>query len=148
MRRSRRTKGSLRAWAVGIGAPVVGAFGLFSLLPYEVMRSPWPLGIQQTEVEWYQRHFDRRPSEQAEDRVEIFQLDSGLSDAGGSLVGVHAFRGAGHESRVEVAPDGADLILRFPADSLMAGREVLVLRPVGAEAIKFSMVQWLSLIHI
>ena len=76
MKRSRRTNSPFKALLLGIVVPITVLLALFSLMPYEVMTRHWPLGVQRQEVEFFQRWFDRRPTEVQVDSILRFDLDS------------------------------------------------------------------------
>lgn len=80
MRKGKRSRPSLQAWLFALAIPAVALFMVFSLLPYERMVAPWPVGIAQGEVMAYQHLFDRRPGQHVEGQAARFTLRAGSVD--------------------------------------------------------------------
>lgn len=80
MRKGKRSRPSIQAWLFALAIPAVALFMLFSLLPYERMVAPWPVGIAQGEVMAYQHLFDRRPGQHVEGQAERFTLSAGSAE--------------------------------------------------------------------
>lgn len=99
------------ALLAGVGIPMLGLFGLFSLVSYDQMTARWPLGITGEEVHAYQRWFDQRP-----DTMPTMELDRVELTADGACEEARTLTMAGHSDNVTLRDDGADRILSFPED--------------------------------
>lgn len=129
MRKGKRSKPSVQAWLFALAMPAVALFMLFSLLPYDRMVAPWPLGIAQREVMAFQQLFDRRPGQHVEGQAERFTL----AGTDGALMLIAEDGDEAPATRVPL-PAGANaavLNLDFAADRPFRGATALALAPAG-----------------
>jgi hypothetical protein len=141
MRRSRRTSIGFRALLIGIGLPIIVAFALFSLMPYEVMTGKWPLGISPREVEIFQQVCDHRPGQLLVDRTERYDLDSAGAAADPADAEWHhrRFNAPGYADSARVrrtlSVDGG-WVIDFPEERLFRSQRRIRLLPAGMASIR------------
>lgn len=138
MRRSRRASRPLPGLLFGLALPIGGLFALFSLMPYGRMIQKWPLSIASTEVDFYQRWFDRRPLDSAIATTPLHVLELR------STKGKWSFSFAGEEDSVKVqerTTEQTGLELTFSSERPFQGQEKVALRPADDRSVRAGFAQ-------
>jgi len=124
------------ALLVGLGLPVLGLFGLFSLIPYDRMTARWPMGITAEEVHAYQHYFDQRPDTMATVDVQRFDLDSiGACGESEGAVTTRKFNAKGYAENVVVGRAGDAFMLTFPDGAPFRKQHAVLLLPASIRSV-------------